>query len=244
LGVDNAGTCAIAVMAKAPRPGHVKTRLQGVLQPDEAAALGTAFLRDTLGNLHAAAQQAAIAPFVAYAPAGQERRFEGLLPPGTALLLADGSNGWAPDVEGFGCVLLETVRALLALGYGAACVLAADSPTLPTQELTRAADLLLGGGCDAVLGPVQDGGYYVLGLKQPRSEPFAGIRWSTNRACADTRARLAAAKLRTVELRTWFDVDDPAALARLMTDRDGYAAPHTAAALGRLQLRGRLRTPA
>ncbi len=227
-------------MAKAPRPGHVKTRLQGLLRPDEAAALGTAFLQDTVGNLHEAARRAPIAPFVAYAPAGQEGRFDGLLPPGTALLLADGSNGQAPDVTGFGCVLLETIRALTAQGYGAACVLAADSPTLPTEELARAARLLLDEACDAVLGPVEDGGYYLLGLRAPHSEPFARIRWSTDWACADTRERLADARLRTVELRPWFDVDDPASLLRLLDAHEGYAAPHTSAVLDRLRLRERM----
>lgn len=236
--------CAIAVVAKAPRAGHVKTRLQPALQPDEAAALGIAFLRDTLDNLHQAARHAAIAPFVAYAPAGLEGWLEGLLPPGTALLLADGSNGRAPDVEGLGCVLLGTMRALLARGYGGACVLGADSPTVPTAELARGARLLTDGGFDAVLGPGEDGGYWLLGLKQARAEPFARIRWSTDRVCADTRARFAEAGLRTAELRTWFDVDDPAGLARLATVREGYPAPHTASTLDRLQLRARLRTPA
>lgn len=227
-------------MAKAPRPGHVKTRLQGMLQPDEAAALGTAFLQDTVGNLHAAAALAPIAPFVAYAPAGQEGRFDGLLLPGTQLVLADGANGQAEDVTGFGCVLLETVRALLGRGYGAACVLAADSPTLPTEELARAARLLLQDACDAVLGAVEDGGYYVLGLRAPHPAPFARIRWSSEQACADTRAQLDAAGLQTIELRPWFDVDDPASLRRLLDAREGYAAPYTAAALNRLRLRERM----
>ncbi len=228
-------------MAKAPRPGHVKTRLQGVLRPEEAAALGTAFLRDTAENLHLAARLAPLDPVVAYAPAGQEARFDGLLPDGTALLLADGSGGAAPDVEGFGCVLLETMRALFALGYGAACVLAADSPTLPTAELARAAQSLLDGACDAVLGAVDDGGYYVLGLRAPVAAPFQRIRWSSDVAAAETRERLDAAGLRRIELAPWFDVDDPAALARLLNDRTGYAAPHTAAALATMGLAERLR---
>lgn len=237
-------TCAIAVMAKAPRPGHVKTRLQLVLRPEEAAALGTAFLRDTLENLDRAQLEAPIATFVAYAPAGQEARFDGLLPPGAALLVADGSNGCAPGVEGFGCVLLETVRALLSAGFGAACVLAADSPTLPTGELVRAASLLLQRECDAVLGPVRDGGYYALGLRRPEVAPFTRIRWSTDRACADTRARLAEAGLRSRDLQMWFDVDDPDSLDQLLHTPDGYPAPHTRAVMERLQLRARLHSAA
>ena len=238
--VDNSTHCAVAVMAKAPRPGHVKTRLQGVLRPEEAAALGTAFLRDMVDNLHLAAARAPIVPFVAYAPAGQEARFDGLLAPGTALLLADGSGGDAPGVEGFGRVLLGTMRALLARGYGAACVLGADSPTLPTETLVAAARLLLSGERDAVLGAVEDGGYYLLGLREPRATPFARIRWSTEHACADTRARLAEAGLAPAELLPWFDVDDPASLRRLLEADTGYAAAHTRAALEPLQLRARL----
>lgn len=229
-------------MAKAPRPGHVKTRLQGLLRPDEAAALGTAFLQDTARNLHDAARDAPIAPFVAYAPAGQEARFDGLLPDGTELLLADGTQGCADGVEGFGCVLLETIRGLLALGYGAGCLLAADSPTLPTAELVRAARLLLDRRADAVLGAVEDGGYYLLGLRAPHVAPFQAITWSSGEVCAQTLQRLASAGLSTTELRPWFDIDDPASLRRLLEPGDGYPAPHTLAEAARLGLRDRLRT--
>ncbi len=236
--------CAVAVMAKAPRPGHVKTRLQGVLTPEEATLLGTAFLRDTVENLHEAARLALIDPVVAYAPAGQEALFHGLLPDGTGLMLADGRHGDGPGVEGFGRVLLEAMRGLLARGYAAACLLGADSPTLPTAELARAARLLLAGECDAVLGAVEDGGYYLLGMRAPHPEPFAQIRWSTDFACADTRRQLAAAGLRTEELLAWFDIDDTAALQRLLDDRSGSAAPHTAATMTALRLRERLQAPA
>ena len=232
--------CAIAVMAKAPRPGQVKTRLQGVVTPEEAALLGAAFLRDTVENLHLAARSAPIAPFVAYAPAGQEGRFDGLLPAGTGLLLADGSGGAAEGVEGFGRVLLGTMRALLGMGYGAACVLAADCPTLPTAELVRCARVLTDGTCDATFGESDDGGYYVLGLRSALPEPFAGVRWSTPFAAGDTRARLSAQRLVMVHLRPWFDVDDPLALRRLLHDRSGYRAVHTEAVLAACGLRERL----
>jgi rSAM/selenodomain-associated transferase 1 len=235
--------CAIAVIAKAPRPGHVKTRLQGVLHPDEAAALGTAFLADTLANLALAAQEAPIDSFVAYAPAGHEARFDGLLPEGARLLLADGTQGEAPGVEGFGRVLLDATRTLLARGYGAVCVLGADSPTLPTARLVRAATTLLRNEADAVLGAADDGGYWLLGLTRPHAEPYAQITWSTARVAGETRARIAAAGLRLHELGGWYDIDDPAALARLVRsdgEHDAFAAPHTAALIGRLGLAARL----
>jgi glycosyltransferase A (GT-A) superfamily protein (DUF2064 family) len=237
-------TCAIAVIAKAPRPGHVKTRLQAILHPDEAAAMGAAFLRDTLDNLAEAARQVPIAPVVAYAPAGQEARFDGMLPPGTALLLADGTHGDAPGVHGFGRVLLDTTRALLAQGYAAACVLGADSPTLPTASLVRCAEALLSGRADAVLGAAEDGGYYILGLTEPHATPYADISWSTGIVAAQTRERLA--HLRLEELDAWYDVDDPASLTRLVQDlttpggSTPYQATHTAGLVERLRLSERL----
>lgn len=221
-----APTCAIAVIAKAPRPGHVKTRLHTLLTPEEAAAMGIAFLQDTLANLSAAARHAPIAPYVAYAPAGHEARFDGLLPPEATLILADGTNGDAPGVQGFGRVLLHTTRALFARGHAAVCVLGADSPTLPTAELVRAATILLARHTPAVLGPADDGGYWLLGLTEPRPEPFAGITWSSNAAAAETRARCAAAGLPVAELATWHDVDDPEALARLVQHLSAPAARH------------------
>ena len=244
MNAARAATVAVAVIAKAPRPGHVKTRLQAIVSPNEAAGLGAAFLQDTLANLALAAQDAPIAAYVAYAPAGQESRFDGLLPPRTTLLLADGTGGDAPGVEGFGRVLLDTTRALLARGHAAACVLAADSPTLPTAELVRAARVLLDGSADAVLGPAEDGGYWVLGLRQPHAEPFARIAWSTDAAAEQTRERLAETGLRTVELATWYDVDDPASLARLLRERTGFPAPYTTALLEQLGLADRLRASA
>ena len=216
---------AIAVIAKAPRPGHVKTRLQGVLRPEEAASLGAAFLRDTLDNLVEAARHAPIDPFVAYAPKGEEARFDGVLPAGVRLVLADGTDGDGPGVEGFGRVLLHATRALFAEGYAAVCLLNADSPTLPTAELVQAARLLLDGAQDAVFGPADDGGYWLIGLKSPHTEPYARMAWSTETVAGTTLTRLREAGLRVAELATWYDVDDPPALLRLDAELSGHAAP-------------------
>lgn len=246
-----AGLCAIAVMAKAPRPGHVKTRLQTVLDPDEAAQLGAAFLRDVTGNLAAAARLAPIHAFVAFAPAGQEARFDGLLADGTRLVLADGAQGDAEGVEGFGRCLLDALRGLLARGYGAACVLNADGPTLPTALLVQAATRLLSPGRRAVLGPADDGGYWLLGVQSAEPVLLSRIAWSTGTVAATTRRRASDAGLELELLATWYDVDDRAGLERLLSELDGgaggalqpYAAPATAACIGAMRLHERLRRP-
>jgi len=232
-----AGSCAIGVMAKAPQAGRSKTRLCPPLRPEQAAALGAAFLRDTTDNIAAAARLARIAGYAAYAPHGSEALFDGHLADGTALLLADGSPPMPERVQGFGRCLLHAVQDMLALGHDAACVLSADSPTVPTRFLVQAAEVLLAPGDQAVLGPADDGGYYLLGLKAPHAEMFADIPWSTAGVAAATRDRASSLGFLLVELEPWYDVDDAASLCTLLTETGGYAAPVTQMAIDRLGLR-------
>ncbi len=241
--------CAVAVMAKAPQPGHCKTRLSPPLTPEGCAALSAAFLRDITDNIALAAREAPIQGCIAYAPAGLEMLFAGHLAPGTGLVLADGSPDMPAGVAGFGRCLLHAVQSLLTQGYGAACVLNADSPTLPTSQLRQAAQLLSAPGDRAVLGPAEDGGYYLLGLKAPHIAMFADIAWSTKTVAEQTRARARSIGLDLMELEAWYDVDDHADLRRLLAEIDSgvsgplaprhapYPAPATAACAERLGLR-------
>ncbi len=237
-------SCAIAVMAKAPRPGHSKTRLSPPLTPDEARDMSAAFLRDITENIRLASQDADITGYIAYAPAGLEALFDGILAEGTQLLLADGAGSMPTGIEGFGRCLLDATRALFARGHSAVCVLNSDSPTLPTACLVQAAQHLPGGTDRVVLGPAEDGGYYLLGMTALHERLYAGITWSTERVAAQTRAAAAAIGLPAHELPAWYDVDDRTALRRLIGDLDsgtGFAAPATAACVERLALRERLR---
>jgi rSAM/selenodomain-associated transferase 1 len=224
--------CAIAVMAKAPQPGRSKTRLTPRLSPDQAAGLSAAFLRDITENIVAAARTKQIDGFIAYAPSGTEALFDGHLAVGTGLILADGTPAMPDDVTGFGRCLLQAIHTLLAEGYNAAVVLNSDSPTLPTEYLIRTAAHLAAPGDRAVLGPAEDGGYYLLGLKQAHAHMFADITWSSEHVAAQTRARAREIGLELVELPAWYDVDDAGALDRLIeelgADKDRTAAPATA----------------
>jgi len=231
-------TTGIAVMAKAPRAGEAKTRLCPALSSAQAARLGAAFLQDITENLRIASRTAPIVPYVAYAPYGTETLFEGLLAPGTHMLLADGAPPAPPGVERFGKCLLHAIEGLFSLGHGAACVLNADSPTLPTQSLLRAEAALRRPGDHVVIGPAEDGGYYLLGMKKAHATLFADIDWSTNRVAEQTRARAAAAGLPVIELDPWYDVDEPDMLKRLIdslngagTQRHAFHAPNSAACL-------------
>ncbi len=221
--------CAIAVMAKAPRVGDVKTRLVPPLSPTEAAELSGCFLQDIAENILAAAERTPIDGHAAYAPPGSEALFRALLPPPIALL--------APRQRGLGASLHAAAADLFAAGYGAACLVNADSPTLPTAILVQAAQALRQPGDRVVLGPAADGGYYLIGLKRLHPHLFEGIAWSTAEVLRQTCERAASHALETVLLPGWYDVDDLASLRRLIAEMRhgaGYAAPHTAAYLRRL----------
>lgn len=223
--------CALTVMAKAPRPGRVKTRLSPPLTLDQTAALNICFLRDTTDNLATVFGGAGL---ISYTPVGDEALFNGLLPPTFALVPQRG--------DGFGERLLAAAEDILTLGYGAVCLIDSDSPTVPAAAFAQAVEALKQPGDRIVLGPSHDGGYYLIGLKHPHPEPFDRITWSTASVLEETISRCREANLEVVLLPTWYDVDDAATLAILKSElledqppafatEPGYAAPHTRAFL-------------
>ncbi len=226
--------CALAVMAKAPRPGKVKTRLSPPLTLDQTAALNIRFLRDTTENLSTVPRAAGL---ISYTPVGDEALFAGLLPESFALVLQRG--------DAFGERLLAAAEDVLAIGYGAVCLIDSDSPTVPYSAFAEAVETLRENKADVVLGPSHDGGYYLIGLRQAHAEPFQNITWSTASVLDETVQQCREANLRVHLLPTWYDVDDAATLTILESELlhaqrpafasvDGYPAPHTKALLAEM----------
>jgi uncharacterized protein len=222
----------MAVMAKAPRPGKVKTRLSPPLTPDQASALNICFIRDTTENIQQVTEASNSAGLVAYTPIGEESAFDGLLPAGFHLLAQRGDS--------FGERLLYACEDLFACGFGSVCLIDSDSPTMPHDALLQAVERLSRAGDRMVLGASDDGGYYLIGLKRPHHRVFEQIDWSTERVFAQTLERAQEIGLATELLATWYDVDDAATLERLRRElagpSDGYDAKHTRAYLGSLQV--------
>lgn len=219
--------CALAVMAKAPRVGRVKTRLSPPLTLEQTAALNIQFLRDTTEHLASLARGAGL---VSYTPVGDEALFEGVLPETFALMPQRGNA--------FGERLLAAAEDILAIGYGAVCLIDSDSPTVPTAAYEQAVEALLAPGDRVVLGPSDDGGYYLIGMKSAYRVLFERVRWSTEHVLKETLERCREAGLDVVILPTWYDVDDAATLDILKAEllegvapefaaMKGYEAPHT-----------------
>jgi len=216
-------TCAIAVMAKASIAGATKTRLMPPLTADEAAGLNTAFLRDAVDNLAAAAKFANIKGCMAYAPERSRGFFERLLPPDIELF-----ETAHPD---FGACLFHAASHLLGAGYGSACLLNSDTPTLPVAYLVAAATVLAAPGDRIVIGPARDGGYYLIGLKRAHPGLFQGVAWSTEHVLRQTLQRAEALDLEVVSLPRWSDVDDADALALLIPQLAGEPLPEHVGAI-------------
>ena len=202
-----AGVCALAVMAKAPRAGKVKTRLAPPLTLEEAAALNVCFLRDTTRNIVEVCERGGAEGLVCYTPVGDEAAFDGILPPAFKLIAQRG--------DGFGERLLAAAEDILACGYEAVCLIDSDSPTMPAQALEMAVQELAREGDRIVLGGSDDGGYYLIGMKHAHAAAFANVTWSTGSVYRETVENVRAAGMELVELPMWYDVDDGATLAAL-----------------------------
>jgi rSAM/selenodomain-associated transferase 1 len=223
-------------MAKAPRIGDAKTRLVPPLSAAEAAELSGCFIHDAAENIAAAAQHAAIEGYIAYSPPEAEAAFVPLVVAGTRLLPS--------RRPGLAASLYDAATDLLGAGYGSVCLVNSDSPTLPTEVMIDAARVLSPPGDRIVLGPAEDGGYYLIGLKQAHARLFEDIAWSTPLVFAQTVERAREIGLDPIVLPVWYDVDDISALQRLDTDLRGtddthnlgavYRAAHTAAFMRQL----------
>ena len=213
---------ALAVMAKVPAAGEVKTRLCPPLTPAAAATLARCFLQDRVEQLATLEGSDAL---VAFAPPEGEAELRALLPAGTRLVPQVGAD--------LGARLDRLLSDLLAEGYAGAAAVDADSPTLPTRFLRRAGEILRDETADVVIGPSDDGGYYLIGLRTPVPALFQDMPWSTPAVLDETLARARRLGLRLALLPAWFDVDRGVDLARLRTGEtgapDAFRPPRTLA---------------
>jgi rSAM/selenodomain-associated transferase 1 len=199
--------CALAIMTKAPRAGQVKTRLVPPLKPDEAAELNRFFLRDTTTTIANSATPKDACGIAVYTPIGSESAYTDILPDNFRLLPQRGDR--------FGERLYFAALDLFKCGFESVCLIGSDSPTVPPKDFTQAVKLLQRPGDRVVLGPCEDGGYYLIGLKKPHKELFERIEWSSERVLAQTRQRAREIGLEVKLLPLGYDVDDGASLQRL-----------------------------
>lgn len=197
---------ALIVLAKAPASGAAKTRLCPYLTPEEAAQFAAASLVDTL----AVARSVRGCTLRLAHPPGAEGPLAALL--GDAL-----PSAFAVPPGDVGTAMCGAIECALDHGATQVALIGGDLPSLPPAHIA-AAFARLDEGADIVLGPAEDGGYYLIAAAAPHPELFTGIPWSTATVFADTVAKVAAAGLALATIPPWYDIDGPADLRRCARD--------------------------
>ncbi len=162
---------------------------------------------------------------VAFAPDDGRALLQTLLPPGLLWTCQQGSD--------LGERMAGALADAHAQGFEPLVVVGTDSPTLPPRFVSEALAVLSAGAAEVVLGPTEDGGYYLVGTNTPTPGLFDGVAWSTSRTYADTAGNADRLGLRRHILPPWYDIDTPDDLARLRRawetrDAAGWYAPATA----------------
>lgn len=209
---------AVCILVKSPRPGEVKTRLAPAVGLHGAATLARAFFDDTL-SLARELGWARIVVAVSGDPAP-------LALPGDVDVRSQGEGDLGERME-------RVLRGALSIGRRAV-LLGTDSPGLPATRLEAARTALDTHG--AVLGPADDGGFYLIGLDRCEPGLLAGLPWSRPGTLVHAEARLRRSGRAVARTDRWFDVDEPADLARLaaLIACGEVRAPATARALASL----------
>ncbi|WP_066356874.1 TIGR04282 family arsenosugar biosynthesis glycosyltransferase [Geobacter anodireducens] len=208
---------ALMVFAKRPMAGRVKTRLTPPLSPGDAAELYRRMLLDILATC---ARMAGVALLLFYEPGEGNGHFFAETAPGWACRAQEGDD--------LGARLDSAFQVAFDEGYGEVAVIGTDSPDLPEEYVRLAFELLGRPTVDAVYGPSEDGGYYLLALKRYLPELFRHIPWSTGKVLEQSLARAEAAGVRVELLPVWYDVDTAADLRRPGLAGAGATAPLTA----------------
>ena len=214
-------TRALALFAKTPLPGRVKTRLTPPLTPEEGADCYRCLLLDTVNRVRTLPYELSICY------QGEDGFFRAQTPGVTLTRQADGNLGRR---------LEAAFDALSALGHGPRVVIGTDAPDLPLSYLDEAFRLLENGS-EVVFGPAEDGGYYLVGLSGAYRGVFRGIPWSGPDVLSASLARAAEAGLAVSLLPIWYDVDDYGDLFRSGLSDPENGAPLTRAFIESIRIR-------
>ena len=226
---------AIAIMARAPHGAYApKSRLRdGIPKEADRRDLYAAFLLDTLTTCRSIAD---VVVRVAYAPDGGTDGFETLDLNPSDLLAQRGHD--------LGMRQRSVFKDLFEAGHSKVLVIGSDLPTLPVSYIEDALSQI--DNSMVVLGPSDDGGYYLMGLAAPRGNDtvpdlFTNIRWSTTSTLDDTIRAAENTDLTVSQVKPWYDIDTIDELSRLQEDlratKHIQRAPATARTLRRITLR-------
>jgi uncharacterized protein len=211
---------ALLIFAKRPLSGSVKTRLVPPFTAGEAASLYCCMLRDVLAKVETLTDCAC---YLFYGEGPGARDYFRETVPGMECLPQQGGDLGERMAAAFGHAF--------AMGHGTAVVIGTDSPDLPLSFIEAAFGRLEAGEGRVVLGPSEDGGYYLLGMTCLHAELFRDVPWSSGEVLLESLRRAEEAGIAVSLLPVWHDVDTAADLERPELIEEWNGAPRTRAFL-------------
>lgn len=226
----------LLIFAKAPEPGSVKTRLAGEasdITPREAAKIYTAFLEDAIDQYATLASSVTFDLDLRLCWSGPPKAARRFMDDPVALVAQQG--------EDLGARMWNAFEQALSEGYRRVVVIGTDHPTLPVARVQDAFDTLREPD-RVVIGPSEDGGYYLLGMNRAVPEVFEDMTYSHAHVFKNTLRRAANTEAQPVVLPSFYDVDTPSALRRMLRDLSAtdVRARRTRGVVEALRLRERL----
>ncbi len=189
---------AILCFTRVPIPGRTKTRLMPHLSPEECARLHTAFLQDIAQVCHSTAADL----FVAHTPDPGAEMLKDIFPTALGFFPQEGTD--------LGQRMHNALTRLLAEDYEKCLLIGSDVPLITSAHLQAAFAAL--NEADVTLGPVEDGGYYLVGLKRPCPALFQNQTYGSGSVYENTLAAAISAGLKvspapgTMDVDTWEDL--------------------------------------
>lgn len=185
---------SILVFLKSPVPGTVKTRLAKTIGASQATQIYKTLVISQLSRLPKNSQVE-----IHYAPSEANYSFRKWLGPGFA---------YFPQVEGnLGDRMRTAISSAFERGAREVICIGADCPSLLQIHFEQTQDYLSNEKDDLVIGPANDGGYYMIGLRRNIVGLFDGVRWSSDHTLEDTLRNARKANLRVRLLETMNDID-------------------------------------
>ena len=157
---------AVICFTRVPVPGHTKTRLMPLLAKEQCAELHTAFLYDT----SEVCGEFGCDTFICFEEGAGWQALRGIFPYAVSMLPQRG--------YGLGERMYNAIRSVLAMGYGKCVLIGSDIPEITAAHLQSGFDALE--SADVTLGPTEDGGYYLVGMKKPNKAVFEKQEYGTD----------------------------------------------------------------
>lgn len=192
---------AIICFTRVPVPGHTKTRLMPLLAKEQCAELHTAFLYD----ISEVCGEFGCDTFICFEEGAGWQTLRGIFPYAVSMLPQRG--------DGLGERMYNAIRSVLAMGYGKCVLIGSDIPEITVAHLQSGFDALE--SADVTLGPTEDGGYYLVGMKKPNKAVFEKQEYGTDSVYDNAVAAVKEAGLSFAPAMMCRDVDTPQDLMEL-----------------------------